>query len=128
MSKRRDLDCLNDIQEAIRRILTYTADLTYKQFMEDIKTQDAVVRNLEIIGEATKNLSVNARKSQAKVPWKELMGMRDKMIHHYFGINYDIVWTIAKDELASLLPRSKDSCLKKTKVAQVRIDGRIRLF
>jgi uncharacterized protein with HEPN domain len=73
--------------------------------MEDIKTQDAVVRNLEIIGEATKNLSVNIRKSHPKVPWKDLMGMREKMIHHYFGINYEIVWTIAKEELAGLLPQ-----------------------
>ncbi len=105
MSKRRDLDYLNDIREAIHRILTYTADLTYQQFMEDIKTQDAVVRNLEIIGEATKNLSMNLRKSHPKVPWKDLMGMRDKMIHHYFGINYEIVWTIAKEELAGLLPQ-----------------------
>lgn len=105
MSKRRNLDYLNDIREAIHRILTYTAGLTYQQFMEDIKTQDAVVRNLEIIGEATKNLSMNIRKSHSKVPWKELMGMRDKMIHHYFGINYEIVWTIAKEELASLLPQ-----------------------
>jgi uncharacterized protein with HEPN domain len=105
MSKRRNLDYLNDIREAIHRILTYTAGLTYPQFMEDIKTQDAVVRNLEIIGEATKNLSVNIRKSHSKVPWKELMGMRDKMIHHYFGINYEIVWTIAKEELAGLLPQ-----------------------
>jgi uncharacterized protein with HEPN domain len=73
--------------------------------MEDIKAQDAVVRNFEIIGEATKNLSVNIRKSHPKVPWKDLMGMRDKMIHHYFGINYEIVWTIAKEELAGLLPQ-----------------------
>jgi uncharacterized protein with HEPN domain len=73
--------------------------------MKDIKTQDAVVRNFEIIGEATKNLSLTARKSHPRVPWKELMGMRDKMIHHYFGINYEIVWTIAKEELADLLPQ-----------------------
>jgi len=105
MSKRRDSDCLSDIREAIHRILTYTADLSYQQFMQDTKTQDAVVRNLEIIGEAAKNLSVNLRKSHSKVPWKELMGMRDKMIHHYFGINYEIVWTIAKEELADLLPQ-----------------------
>ena len=104
MSKRRDPDYLSDIREAMQRILTYTADLTSQQFMEDIKTQDAVVRNLEVIGEATKNLSANLRKSHPDVPWKDLMGMRDKMIHHYFGINYEIVWTIAKDELASLLP------------------------
>jgi uncharacterized protein with HEPN domain len=104
MSKRRDWNFLHDIREAIQRILTYTAGLTYQQFMEDIKTQDAVVRNLEIIGEAAKNLSVNLRKSHSDVPWKDLMGMRDKMIHHYFGINYEIVWTIAKEELADLLP------------------------
>jgi uncharacterized protein with HEPN domain len=79
--------------------------MTYAQFMEDVKTQDAVVRNLEILGEAAKNLSLNLRKSHSKIPWKELMGVRDKMIHHYFGVNYDIVWTIAKDELASLLPQ-----------------------
>jgi uncharacterized protein with HEPN domain len=115
MSKRRDSDCLSDIREAIHRILTYTADLTYQQFMEDVKTQDAVVRNLEIIGEAAKNhLSPNLRKSHSNVPWKELMGMRDKMIHHYFGINYEIVWTIAKDELADLLPRIEKILPKKT--------------
>jgi uncharacterized protein with HEPN domain len=73
--------------------------------MEDIKAQDAVVRNLEIIGETTKNLSMNLRKSHPKVPWKNMMGMRDKMIHHYFGINYEIVWTISKEELAGLLPQ-----------------------
>jgi uncharacterized protein with HEPN domain len=105
MSKRRDPDYLNDIREAIDRILTYTAGLTYQQFMEDIKTQDAVVRNLEIIGEATKNLSMSVRKSHSQIPWKDLTGIRDKMIHHYFGINYEIVWTIAKEELAGLLPQ-----------------------
>jgi uncharacterized protein with HEPN domain len=105
MSKRRDSDYLNDIREGIHRILTYTAELTYQQFMGDIKTQDAVVRNLEIIGEATKKLSIRISKSYPKVPWKDMMGMRDKMIHHYFGINYEIVWTISKEELAGLLPQ-----------------------
>ena len=88
------------------------ASLTYQEFMEDIKTQDAVVRNLEIIGEAAKNLSTNLRKSQADVPWKDLMGMRDKMIHHYFGINYEIVWQIAKEELAGLLPHLEEIVAK----------------
>jgi len=112
MSKRRDWNFLNDIREAIQRILTYTAGLSYQQFMEDIKTQDAVVRNLEIIGEATKNLSVNLRKTQLQLPWKDLMGMRDKMIHHYFGINYEIVWQIAKEELAGLLPHLEEIVAK----------------
>ncbi len=112
MSKRRDWNFLHDIREAIQRILTYTAGLTYQQFMEDSKTQDAVVRNLEIIGEAAKNLSANLRTSLSDVPWKDLMGMRDKMIHHYFGINYEIVWTIAKEELAGLLPRLEEILAK----------------
>lgn len=108
MSKRRDRDYLNDIREAIQRISAYTAGLTYEEFMKDIKTQDAVVRNLEIIGEATKNLSAALKKSSPKIPWKDLMGMRDKMIHHYFGVNYEIVWTIAREELAGFLPQIEE--------------------
>jgi uncharacterized protein with HEPN domain len=112
MSKRRDSDYLSDIREGIHRILTYTAGLTYQQFMGDIKTQDAVVRNLEIIGEATKKLSIHIRKSYPKVPWKDMMGMRDKMIHHYFGVNYEIVWTISKEELIGLLPEFENILAK----------------
>jgi uncharacterized protein with HEPN domain len=108
MSKRRDRDYLNDIREAIQRISAYTAGQTYEEFMKDIKIQDAVVRNLEIIGEATKNLSSVLKKSYPNIPWKDLMGMRDKMIHHYFGINYEIVWTIAREELAGFLPQIEE--------------------
>jgi len=64
MSERADSDFLSDIQEAIRRIIEYTAGMTYQAFVEDTKTQDAVIRNLEIIGEATKNLSVEGFASQ----------------------------------------------------------------
>ncbi len=98
----------SDIREAIQRIAVYTAGLDYEQFMQDNKTQDAVVRNLEIIGEATKNLSSRLRRVYAQIPWKDLAGMRDKMIHHYFGINYEIVWTIAKEELPDLLSQIQD--------------------
>ncbi len=108
MPKRRDQDYLSDIREAIQRIAVYTAGLDYEQFMQDNKTQDAVVRNLEIIGEATKNLSSRLRRVYAQIPWKDLAGMRDKMIHHYFGINYEIVWTIAKEELPDLLSQIQD--------------------
>ena len=108
MPKRRDQDYLSDIREAIQRIAAYTAGLDYEQFTQDNKTQDAVVRNLEIIGEATKNLSSRLRRVYAQIPWKALAGMRDKMIHHYFGINYEIVWTIAKEELPDLLSQIQD--------------------
>jgi len=113
MSKRTNKNYLSDIQEAMQRIVEYTTGLTYKQFIQDVKTQDAVVRNLEIIGEATKNLSSSLRKTHAKIPWKEMAGMRDKMIHDYFGVNYEIVWTVATEELTTLLPKIQKLLTKK---------------
>ncbi|MCC7355982.1 MAG: DUF86 domain-containing protein [Anaerolineae bacterium] len=103
MSKRRDADYLNDVREAMERIAIYTSGLTYDQFMADTKTQDAIVRNLEVIGEATKKLSSSLRDSYPQIPWKNLAGVRDKLIHDYFGVNYEIVWTIAQKELPTLL-------------------------
>ncbi len=115
MSERRDQDYLSDIQEAIQRIVAYTAGMTFEQFLKDSKTQDAVVRNLEVIGEATKGLSDHLRKTHPQVPWKDLAGVRDKMIHHYFGINFEIVWMIAKEELPGLLPHIEDLLTKETR-------------
>jgi len=71
--------------------------------LQDIKTQDAVVRNLEIIGEATKNVSQDLKKKYPQIPWKKLAGVRDRLIHHYFGVNYDIVWVIVKEELPEII-------------------------
>jgi uncharacterized protein with HEPN domain len=103
--KRRDKDYLCDIAEAIRRILSYTKGLTWDGFLADNKTQDAVVRNLEVIGEATKSLSAPLREKCAHIPWKDLAGLRDKLIHHYFGVKYEIVWRIARENLPALLPK-----------------------
>lgn len=105
---RKDQDYLSDIQDAIHKIAAYTAGQTYEQFMKDTKTQDAVVRNLEVIGEAAKNLSPRLRKAYPQAPWKELAGVRDKIIHRYFGINYEIVWTIAQENLPRLLLQIED--------------------
>ncbi|MFQ5577935.1 MAG: DUF86 domain-containing protein [Anaerolineae bacterium] len=73
--------------------------MTYTVFLKDIKTQDAVIRNLEIIGEATKNLSEELRIQHPQIPWKGMAGVRDRLIHHYFGVNFDIVWEIVMTEL-----------------------------
>jgi uncharacterized protein with HEPN domain len=73
--------------------------MTYEAFLGDTKTQDAVIRNLEIIGEATKNLSAELRAKYLDLPWKGMAGVRDKLIHHYFGVNLDIVWQIVANEL-----------------------------
>ena len=103
MSKRGNIEFLSDIKEAIRRIEVYIEKMNYEKFLQDIKTQDAVVRNLEIIGEAAKNISSDFKEKYPKIPWKELAGVRDRLIHHYFGVNYDIVWVIVNEELSAVI-------------------------
>jgi len=103
MSKRKDADLLNDIVEAINRISTYTANISYDEFLLDFKSQDAVIRNLEILGEAVKLLSEDFKNNNPDLPWKEISGTRNKLIHDYFGVNIDIVWDIIKNELPSVL-------------------------
>ena len=103
MSKRDNLDLVKDIQEGIRRINSYVKMMSNDDFFEDTKTQDAVVRNLEIVGEAIKNISEDLKERYPQIQWKELAGLRDKLIHHYFGVNYDIVWHVVKNELPDIL-------------------------
>ncbi len=107
MSKRGDIESLSDIDEAVQRIVLYMKELTFDQFVRDTKTQDAIVRNLEIIGEATKNISLDFRKKNLEIPWKKMAGMRDRLIHHYFSVNFEVIWTIVAEELPKLLVEIK---------------------
>ena len=107
MPKRGDKEFLLDMIEAIKRIELYTNELSYQDFLEKIETQDAVVRNFEIIGEAVKNISKKMKTLYNNVQWKEIAGMRDKVIHFYFGVNWDIVWKAAKDDLPKLKEKIK---------------------
>ena len=102
MSNRTDKEFLYDIQEAVRRIKAYTHEMTYEKFLADTRTQDAVIRNLEVIGEATKKLSAGLRSQYPSVPWKEMAGARDRLIHHYFGVDIEVVWKISIAELSDL--------------------------
>ena len=104
MSEREDIDFLRDIEESMERIARYTRGMEYDNFFEDDKTQDAVIRNMEIMGEATKALSEKFRNEYAELPGKNLAMTRDKLIHHYFGVNTDIVWDIARSDIPRLLP------------------------
>jgi uncharacterized protein with HEPN domain len=99
MSKRNDQELIQDIIECAHRIRSYIDRIGYEDFLLDHKTQDAVIRNIEIIGEAVKLLSDNTKKRHPHITWKEIAGTRDKLIHDYFGVNIDVVWSIAKEDL-----------------------------
>jgi uncharacterized protein with HEPN domain len=98
----RDSDFLEDIREEITHILDYTQGYNFHQFMSDRKIQDAVIRNIEIIGEPAKLISPETRNAHPEIAWKEINGTRDRLIHHYFGINLEIVWNIIQNDLGNL--------------------------
>lgn len=95
---------LQHIRDAIDRITNYVA-AGEQAFLSDSKTQDAVIRNLEIIGEAVKSLSVDLKNANADIPWKRIAGMRDQLIHGYFGVNIDLVWGVVANEIPALIAR-----------------------
>jgi uncharacterized protein with HEPN domain len=96
-----DLVYLRHIEEAISRILAFTA-AGESAFREDLKTQDAVVRNLQVIGEAAKKVSAATRAAHPEIPWKSMAGMRDRVVHDYFGVSIEIVWDVVKNHLPAL--------------------------
>lgn len=93
---------LNHILDAINQIDEYTYEVDYEDFQKEKLRQDGVIRQLEIIGEASKNLSKETRKRNVNIPWIDIVGMRDKLIHHYFGVNVDAVWRTAKQDIPHL--------------------------
>lgn len=99
MKKRNWLFFLQDIQNSIGKILRYTENITFDEFENDEKTFDAIVRNFEIIGEAVKNLPDRLKLENPEIPFKQVAGMRDKLIHDYFGVDYEIVFKTIKDKM-----------------------------
>ncbi|MCL0040685.1 DUF86 domain-containing protein [Thermodesulfovibrionales bacterium] len=95
---------LKDIFEAMEAIEGFVEGMEFDDFKSDDKTSSAVIRKFEIIGEAAKNLSVTIKQKYPIVPWKEMAGMRDKLIHFYFGIKYELVWQTIKDVIPQVKP------------------------
>jgi uncharacterized protein with HEPN domain len=93
---------LEDILAAIGKIKRYTKGLSKQDFVADDKTLDAVVRNLEVIGEAVKQLPADLRSREPGIDWQKIAGLRDILIHQYFGIDPDIVWDIVQNKLPAL--------------------------
>lgn len=93
---------IKDILEHIEKMESFIADMSYEDFKRDTKTNFAVVRCVEIVGEAAKNIPDSIREKYKQVPWKYLTGMRDKIAHFYFGIDLERVWEVATVKLPPL--------------------------
>ena len=107
MSKREWKLFVEDILESIELIESYISNMNFDNFKNDRKTIDAVVRNLEIIGEAARNISDEIKNKYQNVDWKGMIGLRNRIAHGYFGINLTIIWEILKQELPPLKEKMK---------------------
>ncbi len=93
---------IEEILEAIQQIESYTLNMSYEDFARNRMVLDAVLRNLEIIGEAVKNIPYDAKKKYRSIEWKKIAGLRDILIHEYFGIDVEIIWDIVKNKVPQL--------------------------
>jgi uncharacterized protein with HEPN domain len=105
---------LDDMLGAIGRIREYVRGMNQSEFDEDRKTQDAVIRNLEVIGEATKNLPETLQSQAKNVEWRKIMGLRNILVHEYFGVSLPIIWDIVQNKLGPL----EEACRKLVNLSQ----------
>ncbi len=111
MRERNHKVYFKDILDSIENIEKYIKDLSFDEFSNNKMVVDAVIRNFEIIGEASKNIPDDVKVLYKNIPWKEMAGMRDKVIHEYFGIDLDIVWKTAKTRLLNIADSLKSILL-----------------
>ena len=107
MFKRGDSEYIADMLMACKRILEFTRGLTYDDFCKNNMVVDAVVRNIEILGEATKSVSEELKKKYPEVEWREIAKTRDKVIHFYFGVDVSIIWDIVTMDIPTLKDKLK---------------------
>lgn len=102
MKERDDTVYLKHILDAIVRIEGYLSGVSHEEFTKNLLLQDGVIRQMEIIGEAAKRISSDLRNKYSKIPWKDIAGMRDKLIHDYFGIDINAVWVTTRKDIPEL--------------------------
>ena len=102
MSKKDPLVFIGHIAESIEKIENFSKGLSKEDFFKDEMRQSAIVRQIEIIGEASKNITGSFRNKYPNVPWKAIIGTRDKIIHHYFGVDLEAVWRILEKDIFEL--------------------------
>ena len=104
---------LFDILESCKKIVSYTKGKTEREFANDKKTIDAVIRNIEIIGEAANKIPKEEREKIQQIPWKEVVAMRNKVVHEYFDVNVPIVWETVQTDIPTL-KKNIQNALKNT--------------
>jgi uncharacterized protein with HEPN domain len=97
--KREFILYLEDMLLSMNRIEEYLSDLDFKKFKQTHLVVDAIIRNFEIIGEASKNIPIDIQKKYPEIPWKKMYGLRNLIAHEYFGIDYEMIWEIARKNL-----------------------------
>jgi len=102
MSRRNWKFRLEDINNALELIFEYVKDMDYGAWREDRKTIDAVIRNIEIIGEAAANIPEDIQEQYTDIPWYQMKGMRNVLIHEYFGVDIDVLWKTVSEDLPAL--------------------------
>lgn len=105
MKERDDLPYLKHMLDAVARIESYVADVEEAEFLANTEKQDAIIRQLQVLGEAVKRLSQDLRAAYPEVPWREVAGMRDKLVHDYFGVDLSFVWVTATKDIPALKPK-----------------------
>jgi uncharacterized protein with HEPN domain len=101
---REFLDSVEDVLDAIRKAQAFCAGMTFETFAADDKTVWATIRAIEVVGEAAKNVPPRVRTKHPDIPWPDVIGMRSKLIHDYFGIDLHVVWATVQEDFPRLLP------------------------